>query len=471
MISLPALLLTGLALGGDDRAPSPAFAFPVERIDLDNGLRVLLQEDHSVPLITLHTFFRAGSRNESTGGTGIAHLIEHMMFNGAAKYGPKEFDRLIEAHGGYSNAYTDLDLTAYHETFFADGLDDVLDLELDRLSSLELDTPSFASETAVVREERRISSEEDVMGALAELLWACAFTAHSYHWPVIGWMSDLENVKPPQVQAFFDRQYIAANAIVVVAGDFTAAAVKPKIIASLGKLARRPLPDQPTTVEPPQKGERRCILRDTAELPAVELGWHVPAINEERNAALLVLSRLLAGSRTARLDRELVYGEELLQEASVEYTPTIDPGLFTIVARIAPGTSMAQGEQRVRQAIARFASDAPDEIEVERARNLVRMDTLNELATIEGRADVLGTYQLLFGDYQAVFRIEQHLAAVTGETLRAIVAEHCRDDNLTVASLIPPGWQEPEPQEGDAASAHKQDHPDDDDGGGEEGGQ
>ena len=178
---------------------------------------MLLQEDHSLPLITLHTFYRVGSRNESTGATGLAHLIEHMMFNGAAKYGPKEFDRVIESLGGYSNAYTDLDITVYHETLFPDGLDDVLDMEADRISS-NFDPESFATESGVVREERRLSSEEDVMGALSELLWSQAYCAHPYHTPVVGWMSDLENLRPEQAHAFFQRYYVASNCVLVARG-------------------------------------------------------------------------------------------------------------------------------------------------------------------------------------------------------------------------------------------------------------
>src|SRR5882762_11619830 len=199
--------------------------FPVATKTLKNGMKVLVQTDHSIPNVALYIFYRIGSRNEGPGTTGLSHFFEHMMFNGAKKYGPKQFDRVMEAAGGANNAYTDQDVTVYQDWFPSTALDLIFDLESDRIENLSFDPKMIQSEREVVASERRTSVEANNGGLLDEQLWAAAYVAHPYHWPVIGWMSDIEHWKMEDLKTHFDKGYAPNNAVMVVAGDVQAADV------------------------------------------------------------------------------------------------------------------------------------------------------------------------------------------------------------------------------------------------------
>src|SRR5437764_9272378 len=235
--------------------------FPVEEHSLPNGLQIRLLQDRSLPVTTLYSFFRVGSRNERPGITGISHLFEHMMFNGSKKYGPKEFDRRLESAGGSSNAYTSNDLTAYYEDFASDALPLVLDLEADRMASLLIDDASLSREREVVKEERRFRTDNDIDGMMDEALGALAFYAHPYRWPVIGWMSDIERISRQECESYFRAWYAPNNCTVVLVGDFDAASALREIERLYGGIAPGgPLPPVPAG-EPPQRGERRAEIR------------------------------------------------------------------------------------------------------------------------------------------------------------------------------------------------------------------
>src|ERR671928_524107 len=200
--------------------PLDARDFPVQEHELPNGLQIRLLPDRSLPIATLYSFFRVGSRNERPGITGISHLFEHMMFNGSRKYGPKEFDRKLEAAGGTSNAYTSTDITAYYEDFAAEALPLVLDLEADRMASLVIDDDSLQREREVVKEERRFRTDNDIDGMMDEALGALAFVAHPYRWPVVGWMTDLNRITRADCERYFRTYYAPNNCTVVLVGDF-----------------------------------------------------------------------------------------------------------------------------------------------------------------------------------------------------------------------------------------------------------
>ena len=216
--------------------PLPAQDFPVQEHALPNGLQIRLLQDRSLPVCTLYSFFRVGSRNERPGITGISHLFEHMMFNGSRKYGPKEFDRRLESAGGSSNAYTSNDLTAYYEDFASDALPLVLDLESDRMASLTIDDASLAREREVVKEERRFRTDNDIDGMMDEALGALTFLAHPYRWPVIGWMSDIEAISRPDCESYFRTYYAPNNCTLVLVGDFEPAAA----LRSIEQLLMKP---------------------------------------------------------------------------------------------------------------------------------------------------------------------------------------------------------------------------------------
>src|ERR671936_1087713 len=233
--------------------PLDARDFPVQEHELPNGLQIRLLPDRSLPIATLYSFFRVGSRNERPGITGISHLFEHMMFNGSRKYGPKEFDRRLEASGGTSNAYTSNDRTAYYEDFASDALPLVLDLEADRMAALLIDDESLAREREVVKEERRFRTDNDIDGMMEEALGALAFLAHPYRWPVIGWMSDIDRITRPDCERYFRTYYAPNNCTLVLVGDFDGDEALARIERLYGAIpSGERLPEVPNGA-PPQK--------------------------------------------------------------------------------------------------------------------------------------------------------------------------------------------------------------------------
>ncbi|MGH7277291.1 MAG: M16 family metallopeptidase, partial [Candidatus Rokuibacteriota bacterium] len=270
---------------------------------LDNGLRVLLLEDHRSPIVSFQVWYRVGSRNETRGATGIAHLLEHMMFKGTHRHGPREFNRLVEQSGGQNNAFTSQDVTSYFVNIAADELDLVIDLEADRMQNLLLGDADIDSERQVVIEERRTRTEDDPAGFLGEAVSSIAFRAHPYGQPVIGWKVDLERLTAAEVRAFYKTYYVPNNAIVVAVGDFDAPAVLEKVKASFGGIPRGPAPPPVLAVEPEQNGERRVTVEKKAELPIVYIAYHVPNATSDDAPALEVLSAVLSGGRASRIYR------------------------------------------------------------------------------------------------------------------------------------------------------------------------
>src|SRR2546428_5656805 len=257
---LVALVLVVLAAGG-------AAAQSGERVlaaTLENGLRVLLQEDHRSPIVSFQMWYRVGSRNEARGATGIAHFLEHMMFKGTPTHGQGQFARLVEQNGGQDNAFTSNDAASYYVNIAADRIDLVIDLEADRMHNLKLDAKDIASEREVVIEERRTRTEDDPGGFLGEEVGAIAFRSHPYGAPVIGFMEDIKRITPEEIRAFYKTYYMPNNAILVAVGDFKAPEVLAKIRAKFGRIPKGPPPPPVLAMEPPQNVERRGVVRKKA---------------------------------------------------------------------------------------------------------------------------------------------------------------------------------------------------------------
>src|SRR5438309_8216136 len=304
---LVALFLLVLAAGG-------AAAQSGERVlaaTLENGLRVLLQEDHRSPIVSFQMWYRVGSRNEARGATGIAHFLEHLMFKGTPTYGQGQFARLVEQNGGQDNAFTSQDVTSYYVNIAADRIDLVIDLESDRMHNLKLDAKDIASEREVVIEERRTRTEDDPGGFLGEEVGSIAFRSHPYGAPIIGFMEDIKRITPEEIRAFYKTYYVPNNAIVVAVGDFKAPETLEKVRRRFGRIPRGRVPPPVVAVEPSQNGERRVAVKKQAELPIVYLAWHVPSQRSNDAPALEVLSTILAGGRASRLYRDLVYQRQL----------------------------------------------------------------------------------------------------------------------------------------------------------------
>ena len=404
---------------------------------LDNGLRVLLQEDHRSPVASVQVWYRVGSRDERVGLTGLSHYLEHMMFKGTPTHGPRVFSRLIEAAGGQDNAFTSRDVTAYHVTVAADQVDLVLELESDRMRHLLLDPREVDAERKVVMEERRTRTEDDPVGGLAELFNTVAFAVHPYRLPTIGFAQDIARLTAADLRAWYDLYYRPNNAVLAVVGDFRAPELLQRIRARFGGIPRGPDPPRVAVEEPEQRGERRVWLRKEAQLPVVFAGYPAPNHRSGDAYALEVLSAVLSGGRTSRLYRRLVYEERIALEAGGDYTRlSMDPDTFTFYITVLPERTVEEAERALTAEVERLQKEIVSEEELQRAKNQLEAAYLFGQDSVFNRSATLARHELLGG-----WRLrEAYLAgirAVTGEDVRRVAERHLVADRRSTAILLP----------------------------------
>ncbi len=406
---------------------------------LDNGLKVLLLEDHGIPNIALYTFFRVGSRNERTGITGVSHFIEHMMFNGTPKIGPGEFDRRMEFAGGANNAFTGDDMTGYTDWFPAAALEPMIVMEADRMQGLLLDPKVLESERGVVASERRTSVDNNNDSILSENVRATAIMAHSYHWDVIGWMSDILSWKRDDIMAYYRTYYAPNNAVLIIVGDFEAAKALDLIKKYYGAIPKSSPPPAVATVEPPQMGTKRVILRKAAQVPSFEMVWHGPAANDPDYFPLAILERALLDGQSSRLYKRLVRGDQLALNVRGGIGETIDPQLFAISVRPRPAADLDHLEAVIEEEMAKVKADGLTDAEIQKALNMIKSDFYFELQSINGKASALGQAEIFYGGYEKAFdRIDAYAAVKKGQIIQA-AKKYFTDANKTVGRLIPEG--------------------------------
>jgi zinc protease len=440
MRRLLALFLIIAAVAGAWPAPAAELARSTEAVvatTLDNGLRVLLLEDHRSPIVTVQTWYRVGSRNEARGATGIAHFLEHLMFRGTAKYGPGVFARLVERNGGQDNAFTSQDVTSYYVNLAADRLDLVLDLEADRMHNLLLDPKIITSEREVVIEERRTRTEDDPGGFLGEEVSATAFRAHPYGQPIIGWPTDLKRITPEEIRAFYRTYYVPNNALLVVVGDFKTADALTKVKATFGPIPRAAEPPPVLAVEPSQNGERRVTVQKPAELPIVYLGYPVPNQKSADAAPLELLSVILAGGRSSRLYRDLVHERQLALEAGGDYSYfSFDPNLFWFWATPLPGQTAETLEKELVGHMERLKRESVSEVELKRAKNQIEAGFVFQDDSIHRRGSLLARFELI-GGYALKDNYLASIRAVTAADLQRVAGAYFQDDKKNVGTLLP----------------------------------
>ncbi len=417
-------------------AVPPGLLKPIEA-ELSNGLRVRLLPDPSTAIVSYQTFFRVGSRNERPGLTGISHLFEHLMFNGAARYGPKEFDRQLEARGGRSNAYTSWDVTAYHEEAPAEALDLLVDMEVDRMGALRLTEDSLKSEREVVKEERRQSVDDSVMGVLDEQLQALLFQAHPYHWPIIGWPADLDRIRLPDCRDFFGSNYAPNNASVYVCGGFEPAATLKLIEGAYGSLPRGPATSLPPDEEPVQRGERRARVLHPVQAPVLALAFRAPAARDASSADLDAVQALLSFGEGSLLTRELVHHLKLCTDVEVDYAWRLDAGAFVIWMQLPPGGKPERAEAALWQQLDRLSDRGPDAAHLARAKSQMEVALVRELATCGGRAHALGSGEALLGSLEAVAGMFERIHGVTVRSARQIAASTFRREAVCAVLAVP----------------------------------
>ncbi len=420
--------------------PAAQAAVPTEiqALTLDNGLRIVVWPDRDIPNVALYNFVRVGSRNEAPGITGLAHFFEHMMFNGTERRPPGEFDREMEASGGSNNATTSDDLTTYMDWFPASALDLVFDLEGDRLGHLAFDPKVVESERGVVYSERRLRVEDDNTGFLAEQVQSTAFAAHPYHFPTIGWPSDIEGWTLADLQAFFKTYYAPNNCTFVVAGDVDPAQVFALARKYLAPIPRQAPPPAIRTVEPVQPGEKRVTVERRAQTPLLQLAYKAPKADDPRNVTLGLLSTILAQGDASRLHRALVEEQKIAVSVDVYLQEGFDPGLFWVFVTLPEGGDPAVVEKAIDAEFAKLIKDGVTDAELARARNLTNVAYFSQLATINGKAHLLGEYEVMHGDYRKLFDLPGEIGRVTREDIRAAAKDLLDARHRTVGVLLPP---------------------------------
>jgi zinc protease len=427
------LLLVGCCLS------ALAWAQPadVQSETLQNGMKILIQEDHNIPNVAMYFFFKIGSRNEHPGTTGLSHFFEHMMFNGSQKFGPKEFDNQMEKNGGVNNAYTNEDTTVYTDWFPRPALELMMDMESDRIRSLTIDPKMVESERGVVYSERRLSVDNSNFGVLSEQLSAAAFIAHPYHWPVIGWPSDIESWTMDDLRAHFRMGYAPNNCVAVVVGDISHAEVMALARKYLEPIPRQEPPPPVRTKEPEQLGERRVVVRKAAQLPIEMVAYHVPETKHADDAPLDVLEALLVHGQSSRLYQRLVDKDQLVLNVNAYRQPALDPGLLIFSLSPRSGILPATAEKALFEELDRLRNEALPEQELRKAKNQLLADHYRQLKTIAGRANLLGTYEVFYGDYKKLLTAGQSIEAVTAADVQRVARQYLTENNRTVATLIP----------------------------------
>ncbi|MBX3192281.1 MAG: insulinase family protein [Labilithrix sp.] len=409
----------------------------VHRFRLGNGLRLLLLIDRSAPVLSYFTWFRVGSRHEKPGKTGLAHLFEHLMFNEAEGLKAGEFDRKLEENGAESNAATWLDWTYYYESLPKDRLALAVKLESQRMAKLVLREPQVVSEKEVVANERRMRVDDDIEGTANEILYKTAFEKHPYHWPTIGWMTDIEGFTPDDCVAFYKTYYAPNNATIVIAGDVREKDVLEKIRDAYGAIPSSVIPEEDTTPEPPQLSSRQVVLEKPTASEKILLGFHGPALGDADHPALSVLNEILFAGRASRMYRELVTTREVCTELRGWVSTFRDPGLYEMYFTARTGTTADTVLEHVDAELRRVRDELVGGEELERAKARLELGLVQSLETASGKAEQIGFYDTVLGDPAAAFRRLEAYRRVTAGELRTAARRYLTLDARTLIRVVP----------------------------------
>jgi zinc protease len=450
--ALALLILGGSAIAATKPA-APARvpgADQVQSTTLANGMKVIVWTDRDIPNVALYNWVRVGSRNEVAGITGLAHFFEHMMFNGTSKRAPGEFDRLMEGQGGSNNAFTSDDVTVYQDWFPRAALDLVFDLEADRLANLSFDPKVIESERGVVYSERRLRTEDSNDGFLVEQVQATAFVAHPYQNPTVGWPADIQNWKVEDLQKFFKTNYAPNNCTLVLVGDIGAEEGFALAKKYLEPIPRQEPPPPVRTAEPEQFGEKRVYVEREAQTPLLMYAYKSPAANDPMGPALNLLVSILVDGNSSRLHRLLVEEKKLAIQVGGQFQEGFDPFLTWLQLTLPEGANLAEVEKAVDAALDEVVAKGVTDAELARAKNQFAAMFWKQLATIDGKASLLGQFDVFEGDYRKLFDAPAVYEKVTREEVLKAAALLLQKNHRTVGVLTNPVAATASPSTGEA---------------------
>lgn len=415
----------------------------VSEYRLANGLKLIVKEDRRAPTVVHMAWYRAGSIDEVNGKTGVAHVLEHLMFKGTKTVAQGEFSRRVARMGGRENAFTSHDYTGYFQQIPRRHLAEVMALEADRMSHLVLTREEFEKEIKVVMEERRLRTEDQAIAQVHEALNAAAFVASPQRTPIVGWMNDLQSMSVDDAQQWYDQYYTPGNAVVVVVGDVSAAEVVRIAEDTYGRAPARAAPTRKPQLEPPQRGVKRLAVKAPAENPYVVLGFHVPKLLSVDGAdrepfALEVLSAVLDADENGRLTRELVRGARVADGVGASYDMSQrGPTLFLLDGRPAAGRSVAELEQALRLQVRRIADEGVRDEELRRVKVQYVASQIYKRDSIMGQAMEIAGLEIVGHSHRDADRLLEKIRSVTAEEVQAVARKYFGDDTLTMVELLP----------------------------------
>jgi zinc protease len=422
----------------------------VQKRVLANGLTIITKELHDKPVVATVLWYRVGSRNEELGQTGKSHFLEHMLFKGTDIYKKGEIDLLTVSNGGLNNAFTWLDFTAYYFTFAADRWQIALEIEADRMRHTTFAEEEFASEKLVVEEELRIGLDGP-WETLENEVWATAFRQHSYHWPTVGWLEDLESATGAEMKAYYDQWYHPRNATLVVVGDFDTDDAMQSIESLFGKIPSGPEPRPQRLVEPPQRGEKRVVVKKETPVERLLIGYHAPAVGHPDAYAMQVLETILSTGKSSRLYQRLVEGDQSVTTAGANFHDHIDPSLFYIKAELKPGFELQAVERAIEEELERLKNEAVTVAEIEKAKRQIEADLVFSNEEPLQQAILLGQYETIAASarldeeargYHYLTTLLDRIRAVTIEDLARVARTYLHADNRTVGYMIDAGEEQ-----------------------------
>ncbi|MBO9667096.1 MAG: insulinase family protein [Bdellovibrio sp.] len=412
---------------------------PVTKFTLKNGLTVLLLEDRSVPMVSYHTWYRVGSRDEFPGVTGAAHMLEHMMFKGAKKYDGKSFDRIFHENGITNNAFTTNDYTGFYENLPSDKLELVMDMEVDRMASLSLKAEDLKSEKEVVKEERRWRVDNNPMGVVRETMMSTVFKTNPYHWPVIGYMKDIANYDVEKLRFFYNTFYVPNNAVLVLVGDFDTGKVKSLIEKYYGQLEYRPLPRRNYPREPEQKVQENATVRKDVQNSSFVVAFQSPRQGDPEMYPLDLAANILGNGTSSRLYKRLVYQKQVATSAYAFNFAMKEGGVYAVGVNMKPGIDYKESLDVVYNELYKMRTVKVSDSELEKAKTQVMKDLVDSLKTMDGKARALAVNEIVTGTYESLFTDLDKYQAVTADDIKKASEKFTNQTQRSIIVLEPKG--------------------------------
>jgi predicted Zn-dependent peptidase len=433
-IAFVALLRAGEALANPAIDDS---ALRTRQTKLDNGLMVLMLEDHTTPVVAFQIWVRVGSSDEAR-VTGLAHLFEHMMFKGSKNIPPEKHSQIIQSRGGRTNAYTTVDVTVYTTEVPSGVLPLVIALEAERLANLDISEETLASEREVVLEERRLRTEDQPGGRAREALYALTFQALPYRWPVIGWRSDIESTTIEDCRNFFSTFYVPNNIVIAIVGDFDGDAALEQIRESFSDLVPAAEIPRTRTREPRQSGVRRAQVHFDVRAPVLATAWHTPPAGHPDAEALDVAGEILSGGRSSRVYRRLIHEEQIALSAHSVNSEFAGAGIFGAYASVRPDASIDRVEASFLEEIARLRDEPVTAAELDKAKRKIEVSMIHQLTTNAALAARIGYDVTILGKIRPLEDRLAAIQAVDADDVRRVARTYLTDAGRNVVHVVPP---------------------------------